>query len=80
MSATAAKKRIRVLKHGPDEDRVQSVIGSAAGAITRAEGVELMLDESDAQVGRRLTEEVRLLRSELKLAPVGSQDITMTEE
>jgi hypothetical protein len=80
MTTAVAEKQIRAPKRAPGGDRVQSVIGSAAGAIMRAEGVELMLDESDAEVGRRLKEEVRLLRSELKLVAVGSQDIMMTGE
>jgi len=54
-----------------------SVIGSAAGAIMRADDVGLMLDAPDEQVGRMLKEEVRRLRSELKLVPAGKKDIVL---
>lgn len=57
--------------------RVESVIGSAAGAIMRAENVGLVLDAPDEEVGRMLKDEVRRLRSELKLVTAGRKDIVL---
>jgi hypothetical protein len=61
----------------PVDARYDSVIGSAAGAIMRADEVALMLDAPDEEVGRRLKDEVRRLRSELNLVPSGNKDIVV---
>ena len=64
-------------KRAPAGARFETVIGSAAGAIMRADDVALMLEAPDEEVGRLLKEEVRRLRSELKLVPAGGKDIVL---
>jgi hypothetical protein len=58
----------------PPAPRFENAIGSAAGAIMRAEDVALMLDAPDEEVGRLLKEEVRRLRSELRIVVRGRAD------
>jgi hypothetical protein len=60
-----------------ESTHLENVIGSAAGAIMRADNVSLMLDASDAEVGRLLKEEVRRLRSELRLVAGSGKDIVV---
>ncbi|MCX5545241.1 hypothetical protein M3A49_38350 [Paraburkholderia sp. CNPSo 3076] len=48
-------------------ERLKGVINSAAGAIMRAEGIELGLDAPDDVVGAKLKKEVKWLRHKLKL-------------
>ncbi|MCX5542104.1 hypothetical protein M3A49_21760 [Paraburkholderia sp. CNPSo 3076] len=47
--------------------RLKDVIGSAAGAIMRAEGIDQVLDAPDEVVGAKLKKEVKWLRRKLSL-------------
>jgi len=55
-------------------EKAERALSSAAGAVTYAEGVELLLDMSDEQLGRRLKSRISKFRRILSSASLLSED------